>query len=660
MDNPFQSAVRDEDQLRTALAEADIAPMLMVLVQLTGDMSLLDEVAPYIHGAWSFMEEVPADLKQKVRDRLVDALKDFAATGRAPPRKIPDGELQRMMSAVVGQTVPDEYIPLLIEEIRLAEDTRAVRWRKDPATLALDRFKVVVIGAGFSGLCAAIRLQEAGIPFVVLEKNDDIGGTWYENDYPGCGVDTPNHFFSYSFHPYNKWSHHFSKRAEIQNYIEETADAYGVRKHIRLNVEVTAASFDESSGNWTVSIRRADGSVETLDCDAVMTAVGQLNRPSIPDIPGLDTFKGPKFHTARWDKSVDLAGKRVAMIGTGASGMQAGPSIAPEVGHLRVFQRTPHWVMPNENYHKAVSPGMQWALRNIPFYSEWYRFQLFWASSDGFHSSLKVDPDWEQPAISLNAANHQMRERIVAHITSELAGDEALIAKCVPNYPPYGKRMLRDNHWFRMLKRDNVDLVDDAIDHVTEDAIVMKDGTRHPADVIVLATGFQAAKILWPMTITGRDGVTIRDRWGDDDPRAYKGMTVPGFPNLFVTFGPNTNLAHGGSAIFFFECQIHYIMQALRDLIEGDFDTMEVRQDVHDAYNVLVDEKCRDMVWAHPGVTNWYKNKRGRVTVTSPWRLVDYWQLTNTFVPDEYAFSKSVEAAATDIAALQPHREAVG
>jgi 4-hydroxyacetophenone monooxygenase len=215
--------------------------------------------------------------------------------------------------------------------------------------------------------------------------------------------------------------------------------------------------------------------------------------------------------------------------------------------------------------------------------------------------------------------------------------------------------MLRDNHWFKMLKRHNVDLVSDAIDHVTESAIVMKDGTSHPADVIVLATGFQAAKILWPMTITGRDGVTIRDRWGDDDPRAYKGMTVPGFPNLFVTFGPNTNLAHGGSAIFHFECQIHYIMEALRDLIEGGFDTMEVRQEVHDAYNVLVDEKCRNMVWAHPGVTNWYKNKQGRVTVTSPWRLVDYWQLTNTFEPGEYVFSRAAETRADE--ALRPVRK---
>jgi 4-hydroxyacetophenone monooxygenase len=636
----FRDAVADETALQAALAEADIAPTLLVLVHLGGDTAILDEVAPYITGAWSFMEEVPETLKQKVRDRLVDVLKDYAATGRAVPQTRPDALLQRMMSAGVGQPVPDEYVPLLVEEMRLgSQETRDVGWRRDPSQTARADFKVVVIGAGFAGLCAAIKLKQAGIPFVVLEKNDQVGGTWYENDYPGCGVDTPNHFFSYSFHPSNDWSHHFSKRDEIQGYIEKVADDFGLRPHIRFGTEVTAADYDEEACRWRVSCRSAGGG-ETLVAQAVITAVGQLNRPAAPAIPGLETFEGPCFHTARWDKSVDLAGKRVAMIGTGASGMQAGPSIAPEVGKLTIFQRTPHWSMANPNYHKAVTEGQKWALRNIPLFSEWCRFQLFWASSDGFHASLQVDPAWQQPALSLNAANHRMRETIVAHIRRELDGDEDLIAKCVPDYPPYGKRMLRDNHWFRMLRRDNVELVAAAIDRIEGNRIVMRDGSAHDVDVIVLATGFQASKILWPMQITGRDGVSIRALWGDDDPRAYKGMLVPGFPNLFVTFGPNTNLAHGGSAIFHFECQIHYIMQALRELIETGQDALEIRRDVHDAYNALVDEKCRNMVWAHPGVRNWYKNKHNRVTLTSPWRLVDYWALTKTFEPSEVVFTR--------------------
>ena len=313
MGSMFDSAVRDEQALRAALADADIAPMLMVLVQLSGDLEILEEVAPHIHGAWSFLESVPEDLKQKVRDRLVVVLKDYATSGREPPRRIPSDALQKMMSAGVGQMVPEEYIPLLVEETRLGEeDTRAVRWQRDPARLEIGAFKVVVIGAGFAGLCAAIRLKELGIPFEVLEKNDGVGRTWLENEYPGCALDTPNHFYSYSFNSNNKWSRHFSQRDEILAYINATADKYDVRKHVRFGTEVTAAEFDEGEARWRITARGRDGGVGTIDCNAVITAVGQLNRPSIPPIAGLPLFRGPVFHTARWDRTVDLRGKRVA------------------------------------------------------------------------------------------------------------------------------------------------------------------------------------------------------------------------------------------------------------------------------------------------------------------------------------------------------------
>lgn len=632
-----RAAVRDEAQLRAALAESDIAPMLMVLVQLGGDLSLLDEAAPHIQGPWSFLQTVPEALKQKIRDRLVDTLQAYARSGRdAPPRPSTEA-LLRMMSVGVGQPVPAEYIPLLLEEMHFGdEDTRAVHWQRDPAALPVEDFKVIVIGAGLGGLCAAIRLKQLGIPFEVLEKNADVGGTWLENAYPGCAVDTPNHFYSYSFHVNNRWTRHFSRRDEILAYIREVVRFYDLAPHIRFNVEATSAEFDAARDGWRVGWRDAQGRTHSAQCNALITAVGQLNRPAFPKIPGLDTFKGPAFHTAEWDASVDLKGKRVAMIGTGASGMQAGPSIAPDVAHLRVFQRSPHWAVNNPNYHLPVTKGHIWSLEHLPYYSNWLRFQLFWASSDGFHASLHVDPAWKHPEQSLNETNHRMREMIVEYVRGELGGDEALLAKCIPNYPPYGKRMLRDNHWYRMLKRDNVTLETDPISHVTENAIVMKDGTVHPVDVIVFATGFQASRMLWPLEITGRDGHTIRDDWGDDDPRAYLGMSVPHYPNLFLLYGPNTNLAHGGSIIFHTECQVRYIMQALRGMLENGWRTLEVRPDVHDDYNARVDAKARDMVWTHPGVKSWYKNDRNRLTVTSPWRLLDYWAMTRTFDAGEF------------------------
>lgn len=637
MDPMIERACRDEAMLRQSLQDADVVPALMVLAQLTNETALLEEAAPYIEGAWSYQQKIPPALADRIRERLIDVLREYAQTGQAVPRVVPDERLQRIMSVGAGQEVPASYVPLLIEEMRLAhEDPRAVPWRDSRPPEAVKDFQVVVIGAGLSGICAGIRLRQAGIPFVILEKNHEMVGTWFENDYPGCGVDTPNHFYSFSFNPKNDWSHHFAKRDEIFEYFRDTADLHDLRRDVRFGVEVTRLSYEQQTGRWSIDIRREDGAMETLGAHAVISAVGILNRPALPDIDGLKEFTGPCFHTARWDHEVDLKGKRVAMIGTGASAMQAGPEIAPDVAKLTLFQRSPHWAAHNPNYHKPVSAGQQWALENVPLFTEWSRFLLFWAGSDGFHDTLQVDPDWTQPELSLNRENHAMREALIAHIRRELDGDEALIAKCVPSYPPYGKRMLRDNHWYRTLRRPNVELENRPIERISEGAILMRDGTRHEVDVIVLATGFHAGKVLWPMEITGRDGLRLADAWEGDNPRAYKGMTMPGFPNLFVVCGPNTALAHGGSLVFHTECQVKYIMQALRAMLENGWQAIEVREDVHDRYNDEIDERCRGMVWSHPGVSSWYKNRDNRVTITSPWKLVDYWQLTREFEPEDY------------------------
>ncbi|MBV1796848.1 NAD(P)-binding protein [Siccirubricoccus sp. G192] len=300
----FQEAVRDEAALRSALADADIAPMLMVLVQLTGDLDILEEVAPHIHGAWSFLEAVPEPLKQKVRDRLVAALKAQATTGRPPPPLPPPDMLQRMMSAGVGQTVPEEYIPLLVEETRLgAEDPRRVRWQRDPATLPLRDFKVVVIGAGFAGLCTGIRLKEMGIPFEILEKNDAVGGTWLENDYPGCAVDTPNHFFSFSFNPNPGWSRHFSGRDEIRAYIESGFDKYGVRQHVRLGAEVTGA---ESTRPLRAGASHSAGAI-----------AGRRPSSATPSSPRSASSTSPPFRRSR-DCPASVARPSTRRAGTAA------------------------------------------------------------------------------------------------------------------------------------------------------------------------------------------------------------------------------------------------------------------------------------------------------------------------------------------------------
>ncbi len=630
----------DPTGLRAALAEADAATLMLVLVQLTGDRDLLERARPHITGPMNYHETMPEELRAEIRERLEAELLDFAVTGRALP-PLPEGEfLQEMLSTAVGETVSADYCAMMREDLEAAEpDPRGLIWRKRPAAPALEAFPVVIIGAGMSGVCAAIRLRQAGIPFTIIEKNSAVGGSWYENFYPGCGVDTPNHFYSYSFDLNHEWSHFFAKRDELWAYFERATDTYGIREHIRFETEVASATYDDASSTWDIAMRDANGTVQHLKARAVISAVGVLNRPKLPEIEGRETFAGTALHTAQWQEGLDLAGKRVVMIGTGASGQQVGPTIAPDVAHLTILQRSPHWVVPNPNYFAEVSEGMKWTLAHVPFFARWYRFQLFWAFADGLHASLQVDPEWEDGGRSINQTNARHRLFMERYLRSKLGDNAELIAKCTPSYPPYGKRILVDNNWYEMLRRPNVDLVTSKVARIVPEGVVMDDGTVIEADVIIYATGFQASKMLGPMQITGAGGRDLHAFWGPDDATAYIGTMVPGFPNFFTLMGPNTGLAHGGNVIFITECQMRLILTALREVLETGAKAIDVKPAAHDAYVAEVDHLHANMVWTHKGLTNWYRNDAGRVFALLPYRLVDYWKMTKTFKAEDFTMA---------------------
>jgi 4-hydroxyacetophenone monooxygenase len=636
LDSRPETSGRDAE-LRRALAAADPATLLLALVQLTGERHWLEAAKPFIRGPMNYQEFMPEPLRASIRARLAEVLAETAPTATTPHRPADDALLREMMAVATGEPVPDEYIAMMRED--LTDDTlpsRSLKWRLPADRSARHKTEVIIVGAGMSGLYAGIQLQQAGIPFVILEKNDAVGGTWYENTYPGCGVDTPNHFYSYAFEPNHDWSHFFAKRDELWNYFERVADKYDLRKHIRLGIEVLDAGYDEANATWRVTAQTADGTQHTLSARVLVSAVGVLNRPKLPDIAGLNSFAGPAFHTAQWDRNFDWRGKRVAMIGTGASGHQVGPTIAPDVARLTILQRSPHWVVPNPNYHAGVSEGKKWALANIPFYLRWYRFQLFWGFADGLHAALKVDPEWPHPKRSLNALNEKHRIFMERHMRSELGDRPDLLEKVLPDYPAYGKRILIDNNWFKMLKRPNVDLVTDPIETIVPEGVRTKDGKLWPADALVFATGFKASKMLQPMTVTGKGGRKLSEVWGPDDAKAYLGLTVPGFPNFFMLTGPNIVLAHGGNQIFMTECSVRHMMLALREMLEGGHRSIECRPDVYEAYNREVDALHARMVWTHKGMTNWYRNPQGRVFAITPWRLVEYWKMTSRFDSAEY------------------------
>jgi len=633
------AALRDEAQLRAALREADIVPLLLLGAQLTGKDDLVERAAPFITGGWSFLNTIPEELRAEIGDRVVEALHALAeGRARSVPKPSP-ARFRQLLSYGVGESLPELYAEAMLEEWPEGTgDLRAVKWRLPVDAAAKEKLRVAIIGAGASGICLGAKLRAAGIPFTIYEKNKELGGTWFENSYPGCAVDIPNAAYSFSFAPNPAWSREFSGRDELLAYLKKLAADCDVTRSIEFETEAVSASFDEIGHRWRIGLKRGDGTHVEITAPVLACAVGQLNRPLVPKLPGLEKFAGKIMHSAQWDHGYDVRAKRVALIGTGASAMQVGPSIAPEVAELLIFQRSPAWVAYNPNYLKDVSTGMIWCLTNIPFLERWHRFLMWWAGSDALHPVLQKDPAWPMPDISLNQKSHELRGRLIDHIKSQLADRPDLLEKVIPTYPPYGKRMLRDNNWYKTLKRDNVTLITSDIAAIDQTGITDGDGKHHALDAIVLATGFHASRMLWPLEITGRGGKTIRDLWGDDDPRAYMGITVPGFPNMFVLYGPNTNLSHGGSIFFHAECQVRHIMLCLRELAESGLATIEAKQAVHDAYNQRVDAAHEKMIWTHRGMNTWYRNARGRVTTNSPWRIIDYWNMTRRLDRDDYIF----------------------
>jgi 4-hydroxyacetophenone monooxygenase len=633
-----QPIVEDDAFLADVLEHASIATLMMAIVHLTGDASILDgPMRPQKPLPGEHDGALSDEQKAAVRAIALDALRAYRDRGcTLPPLPAPE-TLRAMMSFMVGEEVPDEYVPMFLEEMALEDgDARDLDWSGVPAERRT-AFQVAIIGAGMSGLLAAIRLEQAGVPYVVLEKNDGVGGTWLENSYPGCRVDVANHFYSYSFEPNHDWPEFFSLRPQLRQYFDDCADRYAVRRHIRFATEVVAARWDDAAGLWRLRLRRGDGGEETLAVNAVISAVGALNRPRIPDIPGRESFTGPAFHSAEWQHQHDLRGRRVAVVGTGASAFQLAPEVAKQAERLLVFQRSPPWMVPNPRYHERVSEAKKWLLHHVPFYARWYRFLLFYPGSDGLLPTLVVDPEWPHQERSVNAMNEFMREYFTSYMREQIGDDPELLAKVIPTYPPFVKRMLQDNGtWLATLKRDNVDLITEPIVAITPTGIRCADGREYPVDVIVFATGFHANRFLWPMEIVGRGGATLRERWGEE-PRAYLGITVPDFPNLFCLYGPGTNLAHAGSIIFHSECQVRYVTACLAALLRDGLSVMECRREVHDAYNQRFDARHDQMVWAHPSENSWYKNANGRVLTTSPWRLVDYWGWTRRPDLDDFA-----------------------
>ncbi|MCV7381391.1 4-hydroxyacetophenone monooxygenase [Mycobacterium alsense] len=622
--HPFTTSTAE---IAAALEDVSIPTLLLSLVHITGDPRFIRDFKPmgiFLNEVQGFMSE---DDKARARAAALPVIADYRDRGCPEPEPLSLDLIREMMDWAACEHVTDDYLPLILEEM----DLDGVDPRR-PAALPAEsaaEFPVLVVGCGESGLLAGVRLKQANIPFTIVEKNPGPGGTWWENSYPGARVDVANHFYCYSFEPNNDWTHFFAEQYELRDYFTGVMNKHGLGEHVRWNTEVVAAVWNDDEGVWSVSLRGADGQTDTVTARAVITAVGQLNRPHIPEFDGAGTFEGPSFHSAAWDHSVDVTGKRVALIGAGASGFQIAPAIADRVERLSVFQRTAQWMFPNPMYHDEVGDGVRWAMRHLPFYGRWYRFLVLWPGADKGLDAAEGDPNYADQDYAVSDINAAARMMFSEWITSQVGSDPEsgeLLAKVLPDYPATGKRTLQDNgSWLRTLQRDNVELVRTPIRKIAPHGVVTDDGVTRDADVIVYATGFRHIDVLWPLDIRGRNGIELHRMWGSR-PYAYLGVTVPGFPNFFIIYGPGTHLAHGGSLIFQSELQMRYIDQCLRRLVEDGLHSMEPKPEPAKQWHERTQTRIKKMVWSHPAVKHsYFKNPDGEIHTVSPWRLNEYW-----------------------------------
>jgi cation diffusion facilitator CzcD-associated flavoprotein CzcO len=475
---------------------------------------------------------------------------------------------------------------------------------------------VAIVGSGFSGIGLAIRLKQDGIEdFAVLERGDGVGGTWHFNTYPGCACDVPSHLYSFSFAPNPGWSRTYSRQPEIRDYLERVVDDFGVREKIRLGCEVETARWDGEA--WEI-----DTSAGSVRARVLVSATGPLVEPKIPPFPGLDSFAGPAFHSARWDHSAELAGKRVAAVGTGASAIQFVPAIAPDVERLHVFQRTPPWVMPHSS--RPITRTEQLIYAKLPLAQRLVRGGIYAARE------LLVLGFVKQPRIMKGI------EKIAERHMRGAIDDPELLAKVRPDYTIGCKRILPSNEWYPALARDNVELVTDPIAEVCERSVVSADGTEREVDAIVFGTGFHVVDMPVARMVRGRDGRSLEEAW-EGSPRAHLGTAVAGFPNLFILLGPNTGLGHS-SMVYMIESQVAYVMDALRELRRNGHRTVEVRPDVQERYNREVQRRMKHTVWS-TGCKSWYLDEQGNNPTLWPdwtWR---FRQRTARFDPSEHVLA---------------------
>lgn len=480
---------------------------------------------------------------------------------------------------------------------------------------------VAIIGTGFAGIGMAIKLEERGFTdYTIFESASQVGGTWRDNTYPGCACDVPSHVYSYSFERNPDWSRHFSPQAEILEYIEACVDKYGVRPHIRFDTPIASARWDEDEDLW----RLESAAGERFSARVLVAGTGPLRLPRMPDLPGLEDFQGPAFHSARWDHDVDLTGKRVAVVGTGASAVQFVPQIAEDVEELHIFQRTAPWVMAKPD--GEISDTWRERFRKHPSLTFGLRNLIYWgmeAMGTGFFVDTRLN-EW--------------RQKMALEYMAETIDDPALREKLTPDYVMGCKRILFTNDYYPTLNRENVELLASGVREVRGNTIVASDGTEREVDAIIFGTGFEVSSFLAPMKVYGRGGVELRESW-KSGVEAYYGVNVAGFPNMHILVGPNTGLGHN-SIVFMIEAQVHFAMEQIERMRRDDLATIDVLPAAQREFTKGIQARLQDVVWNNGGCMSWYLDEHGKNVTLWPGYTVEYWLRTRRVKWAHFALEK--------------------
>jgi len=612
----------DPGELRVNLRQADPGVLVAVLAQLTGDASVIDRFAAKISHVPDPPERAGVtdpETAETLGNAVIAALEADRPASATP---VGDPELfRRLLPLALGSDVDDEFVPLLLEQggFQLSQPIL-------PRTVPIpETTNVAIIGAGIAGIIAALAAADARVCYEIFERNHEVGGTWLTTTYPGIGVDTPSAYYSLSREVNPEWTSYYPQGAEYQAYLVALADKHQLRKHIRFGTEVEALWWDEERDQWQIRSVDRDGNRDISYARMVITAAGYLNRPRWPELPGRETFAGTSIHTAQWDPSLDLKGKRVAIIGAGCTAVQIVDACVDEVEHLTVFQRQPHWVAPRKRLTDDVPEYRRYLGHHLPYYANWNRLKSYWGTADNNYPVILCDPEWAKTHLSISAANDVLLQMCVDYINTTFGAETELAKKVTPDFAPYGKRIIRDpGGYYAALTRDHVNVEASEPAEVNEKGIGTQDGQQIDLDVIIYATGYHL-DFLSTIDIRGRDGCKLADEWGDS-PRAYRGGAVPGFPNLFINSAPNYSPGHGAGANFSMEVLAYYIIECLQLMAMRGAATMEVTRQAYEEYVAEIDDMMARTVWCHtPNAHTYYRSGSGRVVVATPYRLVDLW-----------------------------------